>query len=317
MNKIAMIAGNKKLTCLDILRDYILPKIEGEDFVFKTSGTTGKPKTYYHNIKKFLKRYEVDRPGYTTLITLDLDRIGGFDALLHTFFYSGLAIVPNPITPDNVLELIDKYKVELLITTPTLLRLILLRGIYDHNLSSLKIISFGSERMPEYVLDKLKELLPDVKLKQTYGATELGVFRTHSEGNLIKILDRETKIEDGLLYVLDENGWICTGDRAEYAEDNFIKILGRGSNVINTGGYKVQAEEVEDVLLRLVEDCLVYGESNDLLGEMVVADIVCKSTTDECILNFCKEQLKKYQIPMKFYHVDKIEYTENGKRKRK
>ena len=96
----------------------------------------------------------------------------------------GVIIATKDRNPENVCKLIEEYKIELLPASPTFLNLLLLSGAYkDYNLKSLKIISYGTEPMPESTLKRLKMTFPDVKLLQTYGLIELGVMRSKSEKN--------------------------------------------------------------------------------------------------------------------------------------
>jgi long-chain acyl-CoA synthetase len=299
----------------EIIEKYLTPLVDNGDLVLKTSGTTGEPKEVRHNLSEFLKRYLVSRPGYITLITLDLTRLGGIDALLHAYFYDGTAVIPDTKFPLEVLQLIEKYKVELLITSPSFLRFLLLEDIESFDLSSLEIIAYGSEKMSDSLLYSISKVFPYVKIKQTYGLTEVGTLRTHSEGNKIKLLDIEWKVVDDILYVKNSDGWICTNDRVQQLDDYLI-ILGRDSNVINVAGHKVQAERVEEVLEDACKDALVYGEPNALLGEIVVADIVSFDSPQD-ILTHCNSRLEKYEVPMRFNFVDKIERNSNGKKVRK
>ena len=69
------------------------------------------------------------------------------------------------------------------------------------------------------------------------------------------------------------DGWFKTGDVAEWTHIGGYKILGRNSvDIIKTGGYKVSALEVEEVILRhpKVQDCAVLGIPDDVWGQRVV-----------------------------------------------
>ena len=73
---------------------------------------------------------------------------------------------------------------ELLLTAPTFINLILMSRTYKkYDLYSLKIVSYGTESMPESTLRLFHKLYPKVKLIQTYGLTELGVMRTKSKNS--------------------------------------------------------------------------------------------------------------------------------------
>lgn len=300
----------------EILDNYICPLIKDNKIIFKTSGTTGEPKEISHDLRHFLKRYETERPGYKTLITLDLTRLGGIDALFHVYFYGGTAIIPETKYPLEALYLIENYKVELLIASPSFLKFLLLEDVEKYDMSSLKIISYGSEKISDSLLYSISLAFPNVKLKQTYGLTEIGTLRTHSNGNAIQILDREWKVEDDILYIKNRGEWICTGDRVQQIGD-YIKILGRDSNVINVGGKKVQAEEVESVLEDICKEALVYGEPNEMIGNIIVANVITNMWTESGIISYCKTRLAKYKVPMKINFVENIEHNSNGKKVRK
>jgi len=300
----------------EILDNYFMPLVDNGDLVLRTSGTTGEPKEVRHNLDQFLKRYSVDRPGYRTVITLDLSRLGGIDALLHVYFYGGVAIIPETRNPIEVLSLIEEHEAELLITSPSFMRFLLLEDVEPYDLSSLKIIAYGSEKVSDSLLYSIAQAFPNVKLKQTYGLTEVGTLRTHSEGNRIKILDREWKVIDDILYIKSGEEWVCTNDRVQAHYDDYLTILGRNSNLINVGGYKVQAEEVESVIEEICKEALVYGENNEMVGTVVVADVVSDLSQRE-ILTYCRTRLDKYKIPMRIHIVSEIEKTETGKKVRK
>jgi len=77
------------------------------------------------------------------------------------------------------------------------------------------------------------------------------------------------------------DGWFFTGDVAQRSEDGYVTIVGRKSvDVIKSGGYKISAREIEDVLSRhpLVKEVAVVGRSDRLFGQKVVAAVVLRAT---------------------------------------
>ncbi|MBU4349675.1 fatty acid--CoA ligase family protein, partial [bacterium] len=244
-------------------------------------------------------------------------------------------------SPDKVCEFIEKYKIELLPTTPTFINLILMSHAYNkYNLSSLKIVSYGTETMPESTLKFFHDLFPKIILKQTYGLTELGVMRTKSKSSdslWLKVggEDYKTKVIDNILFIkakssilgylnagspFDKDGWYNTGDKIEQDGD-WIRFLGRESEIINVGGQKVYPAEVESVLLEIngVKDAVVYGEKNPLMGEIVVANVKADELNSNknfisLIKNYCREKLDKYKIPVKINFTQKDLISERFKR---
>jgi acyl-CoA synthetase (AMP-forming)/AMP-acid ligase II len=113
--------------------------------------------------------------------------------------------------------------------------------------------------------------------------------------------------------------WSVTGDMAVVEADGTIRLLGRGSMCINTGGEKVYPEEVESVVKShpTVGDVVVVGRPDDRLGQQVVALIQPLDGTEapslEVLQAHCRERLAGYKIPRALYAVDRVERTPSGK----
>ena len=160
-------------------------------------------------------------------------------------------------------------------------------------------------------------------MRQTYGLTELGVMRTKSKSSdslWLKVggEDYETKVVDGILYIkartsilgylnadspFDAEGWYNTEDRV-VQDGEWIKFLGRESDIINVGGQKVYPAEVESVLIEMdnVQDASVFGKSNPIMGNVVSARVKIEneesiSSLKKRIREHCKNRLESYKIP--------------------
>tara|TARA_Y100000590_G_scaffold422398_1_gene527097 strand:+ start:489 stop:1961 length:1473 start_codon:yes stop_codon:yes gene_type:complete len=111
-------------------------------------------------------------------------------------------------------------------------------------------------------------------------------------------------------------GWFKTGDVAELV-DGYYKILGRDSvDIIKSGGYKISALEIEDVLLRhpVIKECAVVGIVDQKWGE-VVAVALCSSEdlTLEEIQTWSLDFLSDYKIPRKLKILEKLPKNAMGK----
>jgi acyl-coenzyme A synthetase/AMP-(fatty) acid ligase len=308
-----------------------------------SSGSTGEPKAAVHDFSNLLNKFKVKRKTLRTITFLPFDHWGGINTLLYIFSNAGLIGVPIKRSPDKICEFIEKYKIELLPTTPAFINLFLISCAYKkYNLSSLKIVSYGTEVMPESTLKFFHDLFPNVKLKQTYGITELGVMRTKSKSSNSLWLkvggeDYKTKVIDNILFIkakcsilgylnaespFDKDGWYNTGDKIEQDGD-WIRFLGRESEIINVGGQKVYPTEVESVLLEIngVNDAIVSGEKNPLMGEIVVANVKVDELNNNkkfisLIKKYCREKLDKYKIPVKINFTRKNLISDRFKRSR-
>ena len=175
--------------------------------VLFSSGSTGKSKASLTDFSDILSKFKVSRHNLRTIAFLLFDHIGGINTLLYTLSNAGCVVVVNDRTAENVLRAVDKYKVELLPTSPTFINLILLSEAYKrYNLSSLKTVTYGTEPMPESTLKRFHELFPNIQLKQTYGLSELGILRSKSKSSdslWVKIggEDFQTRVVDGLLEI--------------------------------------------------------------------------------------------------------------------
>ena len=108
------------------------------------------------------------------------------------------------------------------------------------------------------------------------------------------------------------------GDYATVDPDGTIRLLGRGSACINTGGEKVYPEEVELALRAHADvfDCVVVGVPDPRWGEMVVAVVQPADTVaiDESDLAaHCRATLAGYKVPKHFVSVDSLQRSPAGK----
>ncbi len=311
-----------------------------------SSGSTGVPKAMIHDLDNLIDSYRNKKgKNLVFLIFLMFDHIGGLNTLLNCLAMGVTMVFPEDRNPESVARLIEKYKVNVLPASPTFLNLLLISGAQErYDLSSLRMITYGTEPMPDSLLVKLKATFERVKFLQTFGTSETGITQTSSKSSTstyIKIDDPETeyKIVEGELWLrsktqimgylnfsmerFTEDGWFKTGDMVETTEDGYIKIVGRNKEIINVGGEKVLPSEVESVLFQMpgVLDCLVYPESNPITGQMVVAKMLFKesvkpSEAKKQVTEFCKTRLAKYKIPVKVVLMTESEYSERFKKKR-
>lgn len=317
---------------------------EHPGLVLFSSGSTGASKAAVHDLVPLLEKFRVPKRTLRTVAFLLFDHIGGVNTLLYTLSNGGCVITVTGRRPDTVCAAIARHRAELLPTSPTFLNLLLASDApARHDLSSLRTITYGTEPMSETTLRRLHAALPGVKLQQTYGLSELGILRSQSrapdslwlriggEGYDLRVVEGllEIKAKAAILGYLNApspvtaDGWFRTGDAVE-VDGEWIKILGRRSEIINVGGEKVYPAEVEGVLAELpgVAEVAVYAEPNAITGHLVAARIRLHEAEPAAefrrrMTAFCRDRLARFKIPQRVTLVDRALHSERFKTMRR
>lgn len=311
-----------------------------------SSGSTGEPKAMLHDLSVLLDSYKNKRAKkLSIMVFLMFDHIGGINTLFNVLSMGAKAVIPENRNPETIARIIEIEGVNILPTSPTFLNMLLLSdALKKYNMNSIRMITYGTEPMPETLLLRVKKQFPKVKLLQTFGTSETGITQISSRSSTsldIKIEDPdlEYKIVDGELWIKSKtqiagylntsmenfstDGWFKTGDLIEERDDGYIKIIGRKTDIINVGGEKVSPVEVESCLMTIdgVADCVVFGESNSLTGQNVSAYIVKQpGVVDKTLKNIirkeCIKKLDRYKVPTKIVFKDSISYSIRFKKSR-
>jgi len=313
--------------------------------VLFSSGSTGDPKAMVHDFDNLLATYlDVKTKKLIFLVFLMFDHIGGLNTMLNILSMGSTMVIPEKREPELIGELIQKFKVNILPASPTFLNLMNISGVFEKfDLSSLKLVTYGTEPMSENLLSNLKLKLPKSRLIQTFGTSETGIIKTKSRSSsslLIKFEDedQDVKVVNNELWIksktrvlgyinhnnnsFTDDGWFKTGDLVEQKENGYYRIIGRKSNIINVGGEKVLPVEVENVILKLnyIQDCTVYAKDNPITGQVVAAKVVVKSLEIDIkqlkknIKLHCKKNLERYKVPAEIIVSDKINYSNRFKK---
>lgn len=294
--------------------------------VLFSSGTTGRSKASVLDFRKVLARYAPGGKPRRILSFLSLDHIGGINTLLHTLVQGGTVITVADRSPETVFAAVQDHRVEVLPTTPTFLNMVLFSGVLDrYDCSTLQLVTYGTEPMPISTLTRLTQLLPGARFKQTYGLSELGILPTKSRDDhtlWVKLGDAgfEHKIVDSVLWIrsemamlgylnaeapFDEEGFFNTQDVVE-RDGEWIRILGRRSEIINVGGEKVYPSEVESIVLEVpgIAEATVSGYRSPVTGMVVKATVLLAPDVDEDarqvqrrVREHCRKKLEAFKVP--------------------
>lgn len=322
-----------------MLADFVATGRPG--LILFSSGSTGKPKAMLLDGERVLAKFVKPRQALVSIAFLTLDHFGGINTLLAILASGGVLVTVTKRSLASICGAIERHKVQVLPATPSFLTMLVQSDAAARfDLSSLNLITYGTEVMPQAVLDQLQTRFPGVRMQQTYGLSELGVLRSQSRGDgslWVRVGGEgfETKVVDGILWIrsayamvgylnapnpFDADGWFNTQDRVE-VDGEWLRILGRVTDIINVGGQKVYPAEVEDVILRLdnIADVSVRGEAAPLVGTMVTAHVVLETPEPAAELRArvrraCAEKLAAYKVPAKVVIVDGGLYSSRMKK---
>ncbi len=301
--------------------------------VLFSSGTSGHPKAMVQDFTALLATYEERRPNrLPVLALLGFDHIGGLNTLFGTLAAGAPLVVPASRAPAEVAAAVERHRVAVLPASPTFLGLLLAADV-TASLASLRVITYGTEPMPESLLLRLKAAFPRVRFIQTFGTSETGIIHTVSPeagSTFFRFDDARLawQVVDGELWLrsatqiagylnagnerFTADGWFRTGDKVEAGPDGTLRILGRLGETINVGGEKLMPAEVESVVLTVpgVADCRVRGEAHPLTGQTVAVDVVSFTTDHEAlraaIRIACRERLARHKIPTRVTFVPSV-----------
>jgi acyl-CoA synthetase (AMP-forming)/AMP-acid ligase II len=112
------------------------------------------------------------------------------------------------------------------------------------------------------------------------------------------------------------DGRLHTGDLARVDHDGFIYLVARERQIIKSGGSRIGAKEVEDVIAELpdVAEVAVVGAAHEILGEAIVAFVaMTDSQRPPCVLDHCRSRLPAFKVPESVVYLSRLPHEGNGK----
>jgi fatty-acyl-CoA synthase len=126
------------------------------------------------------------------------------------------------------------------------------------------------------------------------------------------------KMEDKTAEVIDDDGWLHTGDLAIMDENGYVRITGRAKDMVIRGGENVYPREIEEFLYTHpdISDVQVYGVPDEKYGEQVAAAVKKRpdsDLTEEDVKEFCRKNIARYKVPFYVDFVEEYPMTASGK----
>jgi acyl-coenzyme A synthetase/AMP-(fatty) acid ligase len=326
------------------------PEIETE-WILLTSGTTGHPKLAVHTLASLAdSAWRTDPASASTVWSTfyDIRRYGGLHIFLHaTLTGTSMVLSSAQESTADFLVRARAHGVTHISGTPSHWRRALMSPMASRIAPG--YIRMSGEIVDQAVLNQVKAQYPQARVVHTFASTEAGVGFYVNDGlmgfppELLHQNPRvDMKVEDGTLRIRSTraaqrylgadspalrkaDGFVDTGDTVELRDGRYY-FAGRRDGTINVGGFKIRPEEVEAVLNRhpLVAMSLVKAKKSPLVGALVVADVVLKSTPGEAarenapaiareIQQFCRAELDAHKIPTSIDIVPMLAIGESGK----
>jgi 2,3-dihydroxybenzoate-AMP ligase len=275
------------------------------------------------------------------------------------FFHGGKVVLSQTTRPEEMFSLIQKHRVTHIKVVPALLiRLINDAAITKFDLSSVRLIQSGGQRMQPEVRLKTHQLIPSCFVQENFGMSEGMLFfvrlddpqevkletcgRPISPDDEVRLVDDEGREvapgEVGELtcrgaYTLrgyfgvpeynakqfTRDGFYCSGDlMRRHPSGNYV-VEGRKKDLINRGGEKISAEEIENLILShpAVQNVACVPVPDPNLGEKMCACVVLKkdqSLRFEDLVEFLKaKEIAKFKLPERLLICDDFPVSTFGK----
>jgi O-succinylbenzoic acid--CoA ligase len=322
--------------------------------VMFTSGTTSAPKpvpltdaNFEANAVGSALALGLD-PGERWLCTMPLAHVGGLTILLRSTLYATTVVAHERFDTEAVLaDLMDaSRRITLVSLVPTMLARLLDAGL--RNPPTLRWALISGAPLTEPLL--ARAAAAGVPIAPSYGLTETcsqmvtfglplfrGELRLEAGGGAV---DGERGGEDaaaravdgpaarrGEIAVrgpmvatsaLDPDGWLRTGDLGELDGRGRLRVIGRQSEMIVSGGENIAPAEVEEVLLAHpgVADAGVFGRPDREWGEAVIAKVVPRPGAEldvESLREFAARRLARFKLPKQVVFTDALPRTTSGK----
>ncbi|MDH5475427.1 MAG: AMP-binding protein [Cyclobacteriaceae bacterium] len=303
-------------------------------FELTTSGSTGKPKPISITRAQmeasalqtiaFLKLL----PSYHLLICINTNYIGGKMMLVRGLLNNMSIYVTEPSS--NPLKNIH-LPIDFMAIVPMQLQTMLQEREHE-KLNKIKAIIVGGAVINPFLEKQIEQL--QVPIYATYGMTEtvshiaLKPMNGKEKSNYFTTLgDVKIALDDRNCLTITgsvtNHTTIVTNDIVKLISDNQFEWLGRFDNIINSGGIKINPEQIENRIAQLFlehqihQRFFMYGIDDELLGQKAVLMIEGVKLETIDLLQLLTRHLDKYQCPKSILYVDRFAETETGKIKRK
>jgi 2,3-dihydroxybenzoate-AMP ligase len=273
--------------------------------------------------------------------------------------HGGKVVLANTTRSEVLFSLIERHRITHIAVVPALLiRLINDPTITKFDLSSLLVIQSGGQRLQPEVRRRTKELIPSVTVQENFGMAEgllMFVRFDDPEDVRMETVGRPVSPDDEVRLVDDDDNEVVPGEVGEllargpytlrgyfgvpeynaraFTTDGFYRsgdlmrrhpsgnyvVEGRKKDLINRGGEKISAEEIENLILAhpAVQNVACVPMPDPILGERMCAYVILQPgntlTLNQLVVFLMKEEIAKHKLPERLEVVDDFPLSAFGK----
>jgi non-ribosomal peptide synthetase component E (peptide arylation enzyme) len=268
-------------------------------------------------------------------------------------------VLGNSTRSDDIFALIERHRVSHMAVVPALLiRLINDPSIAKYDLSSLRVMQSGGQRLQPEVRRRTKELIPSVFVQENFGMAEgMLMFVRFDDPDEVRMetVGRPVSPDDEVRLVDDDDNEVAPGEVGEllargpytlrgyfgvpeynaraFTTDGYYRsgdlmrrhpsgnymVEGRKKDLINRGGEKISAEEIENLILThpAVQNVACVPMPDPILGERMCAYAILRSGSTlnlvELVIFLINEEIAKHKLPERLEIVDEFPLSPFGK----
>ena len=300
-----------------------------------TSGTTGQPKCVTHTLATLARavRKGENYDKHVWAYAYNPTHMAGLQVFFQALENKSTLVDVFAQPRDVVYEKIERYGITHISATPTFYRMLM---PFEKEYPSVKRVTLGGEKSDKQLHEQICKIFPNAKVNNVYASTEAGsLFATKGDcfqlpvgiRDKFRVDEDELLIHKSLLGQSDSFSYVGdfyrSGDLIEWVNeaDGLFRFKSRKNELINVGGYKVNPGEVEEAINAIdgVQQSLVYGRANSILGNIVVAEVVLVEGSELTGLDIRRalaDKLQDFKIPRKVQIVENLSMTRTGKLKR-
>ncbi|BEU88122.1 long-chain fatty acid--CoA ligase [Selenomonas sp. TAMA-11512] len=299
-----------------------------------TSGSTGAPKVLYRTYASWAAFFPVQnaafRIGEESRLYLhgSLGFTGNLNVFLAVLYRGATLVTTAAFQPKQVYHLLSESGVDVVYLVPNKLRLLV--QAKEAPIQGIQSVFTGSQLLSEELLQSLRRSFPAAHIFLYYGASELNYITYRElegegfdERNLGRPFENvKLEVRDSLIYVTtpyrvsNVKCPFALGDLGTLDEKGNLRLLGRRSDVVNKGGYKISLAALKEKLEKMqgVEAAEVLGYEDSRRYEEAAAFLVLERSVERGpIEKRIRKELPAVERPKKLFYLNEIPINDRGK----